>query len=256
LPTDSFDLPAIWLAPPARPALARGEVHVWRARLLQPAAVVRALWQTLAPDECRRAERFRFEHDRERFVVGRGRLRAILGCYLDINPGRISFCYNPYGKPALSGELGDANIHFNLSHAGDLALYAFAPSSAVGVDIEQQRAEVADLAIAERFFSPREFAALRALPDAARSQAFFNCWTRKEAYIKARGEGLSLPLEQFSVSLTPGAPAELLDVAADQRERTRWSLRALAPGPGYVAALAVDGHDHVAYCWDYPEEML
>lgn len=247
---DAVDLDSLWPQPPAQLALEGGEVHVWRAALCQSEPVVQALWQALARDERERAERFRFARDRERFVVARGLLRVILGHYLAIDPGAVALAYNRHGKPALAGELSAGDIQFNLSHSGDLALFAFARGMLVGVDVEHLRAEVVDLAIAEQYFAPGEIAALRELPAAVRRAAFFNCWTRKEAYVKARGEGLSLPLREFEVSLAPGAPAELLHVANDPRERDRWSLLALEPGPGYVAALAVEGHGWALRRWD------
>jgi 4'-phosphopantetheinyl transferase len=241
---------AIWRHPPVWPALSRDEVHVWRAVLVQPNPVIQALWYTLDQGERDRAERFHFQHDRERFIVAHGLLRTILGGYLGVVPRQLRFCYGAYGKPGLAPEC-DTALSFNLSHAHELALFAITRDRAVGVDIEHTRPGIASIAIAERFFSPHEVAALQAIPDAQRSLAFFTCWTRKEAYIKARGEGLSLPLDQFEVSLAPGAPAALLDVAGDQRERDRWQLRALDPGPGYVAALAVEGRGWALQCWQY-----
>ena len=143
-------------------------------------------------------------------------------------------------------------MSFNLSHAHELVLYAIAGGRATGVDIEYMRTDLADMAIAEQFFSPCEVATLHALPTEARCTAFFNCWTRKEAYIKARGEGLSLPLNQFDVSLAPNASIELLDVAGDQQERSRWTLQSLDPGPNYVAALAAEGQGWISRCWQWP----
>jgi 4'-phosphopantetheinyl transferase len=252
LPDDTDDADARWVAPPGELALEAGEVHVWRASLCQGQPAAQALSRTLARDERERAERFHLARDGERFVAARGLLRAILGRYLAIEPGAVSLGYSRHGKPELAGDHSAARIQFNLSHSGDLALFAFTRGMPVGIDVEHQRDEAADLAIAEQCFSPRELAALRALPAAQRSAAFFNCWTRKEAYVKARGEGLSLPLSQFDVSLAPGAPAELLHVVGDPHERARWSLRALEPGPGYVAALAVEGHGWALRRWEWP----
>src|SRR5207244_11453763 len=124
----------------------------------------------------------------------------------------------------------------------------------VGIDLEYIRAEVADEPIAERFFASREIAALIGLPAPLRAEGFFNCWTRKEAYIKARGEGLTIPLDAFEVSLAPEEPAALLRVDSDPAEASRWSLQALAPGPGYVAAIAVEGRDWQLRCWEWPLE--
>jgi len=236
-----------WLQP-TQLALDPSEVNIWRVALNQPIATMQRLWHTLHSDERQRAERFHFARDRTRFIVARGLLRAILSCYLDIDPGQIRFCYNQHGKPALAPEHGAMALSFNVSHSHELALYAIVLCRAIGVDIEYVRADVAETAIAEQFFSPREVAMLRALPITARTMAFFNCWTRKEAYIKARGGGLSLPLDQFDVSLAPGAPTELLNVAGDQSEHSRWTLQSLNPGQDYVAALAVEGQGLILRC--------
>jgi 4'-phosphopantetheinyl transferase len=167
----------------------------------------------------------------------------ILSRYLEVEPDWLRFNYSAYGKPALGDEFNEEGLRFNLSHAGGVALYAVSLSRELGIDLELIRHDYCDERIAEQFFSPREVAALRALPAEMQPEAFFNCWTRKEAYIKARGEGLSLRLDQFAVSLAPGSRAELLDVGGEPQELMRWTLMALDPGPGYVGALAVEGSD-------------
>jgi 4'-phosphopantetheinyl transferase len=207
---------------------------------------------TLAADERARAERFYFQRDRERFVVARAALRAILGGYLNSTPESLSFCYGSRGKPALAADCSQDAIRFNVSHSGDVALYAVTRAREVGVDVELIRPELNAERLAERFFSPREIDTLRTLPADLRRHAFFLAWTRKEAYVKATGDGLSLPLNQFAVSLIPGEPAALLSAEGDPREALRWSLRELTPGPGYVAALAVEGHGWSLACWDWP----
>jgi len=217
---------------------------------------VRGLLRTLTLDERARARRFRFPRDRDRFIVARGVLRAILGRYLGVDPGRLRFRYSPYGKPALAGPFEDEGIRFNLAHSQGIALYAVSRGREVGIDVEYVRADLADERIAERFFSPREVATLRAVPAEQRREAFFHCWTRKEAYVKARGEGLSLPLDQFDVSLAPGEPAALLSTPGDPPEVTRWSLQALNPGPGYVAALAVEGNGWRLRCWQWTDRGM
>ncbi len=244
----------VWLSPAADLTLSHEQVHVWRASLDLPASRVQSLQHTLTPDEQNRAARFHFERDRRHFVVARGVLRAILGRYLGVQPHQLRFCYSTYGKPALVAAPGQDTLSFNLSHSGGLALCAITRGRQVGIDLERIRTDVEHEHIAERFFSSQENAALRALPPALRAEAFFNCWTRKEAYIKASGEGLSLPLDQFDVSLVPGEPAALLDARGDAQEATRWSLRALSPGVGYAAALAVEGHGWQLECWQWPEE--
>ncbi len=139
-----------------------------------------------------------------------------------------------------------------MSHSHGVALYAVTRDREVGIDLEFIRRDLEVEQIAERFFSRRETATLRALPTALREYAFFLCWTRKEAYIKARGEGLSLPLDQFDVSLIPGEPAALLSTQPDSDEALRWSLQELTLASGYVAALAVEGRGWSLSCWQWP----
>ncbi len=245
--------PAAWRHPPERLVLSKAEVHVWRAALDLECAPVQNFERTLATDERARAARFHFDTHRNQFIVGRGVLRTILGRYLGIEPDRLQFRYSSHGKPALSAEQGSNAIRFNVSHSGGMALYAVTRERKVGVDLERIRPDFANEEIAERFFSPQEVAAFHALPPESRLEAFFACWTRKEAYIKARGEGLSLPLDRFDVSLAPGQPAALMSVHDDHREAARWSIRELSPGPDYVAAIAAEGHDWRLECWQWHE---
>lgn len=244
-------MPDTWRAPPDVLPLSLVEVHIWRATLAQPVHILDRLWLTLAEDERGKAARFHFERDRGRFVVARGALRSILGRYLQVPPGRVQFSYSPYGKPALAAEFAAAHLSFNVSHSHALALFAVARGRALGVDVEYLRADVTAREIAERFFSANEVAAFCALPAAQQPRAFFDCWTRKEAYIKARGEGLSFPLAEFDVSLRPHEPAALLCVRGDEREAARWSLRALDVAPGYAAALVAEGRDWQLKTWQW-----
>jgi 4'-phosphopantetheinyl transferase len=231
-------------------------VHVWRAALDVPESQVRSLWYILTADECQRAERYVFAKDRTHFVVARGLLRVLLGRYLRQDPPQLRFIYGPHGKPALATDTGGGALRFNVSHSHGLALYAITRGREVGVDVERIRPEVAQEKIAERFFSPREVTLLRALPAPLQATAFFACWTRKEAYIKATGEGLTLSLGQFDVSLVPGEPAALLRTAWDPQEAARWVLQDLAPALDYRAAVAVAGHDWRLTCWDGPAAYL
>ena len=247
-------LDCVWHLPPESLTLADDEVHVWRAFLDLEPHHVQGLQRTLLPGELERAGRFRFVRDRRRFIVARGVLRAILSRYLNIEPCQVRFSYNPYGKPALARGLGDDRLRFNLAHSHALALCAVTRNREVGIDLERIRADLVSRQTAEQFFSPREIAVLRSLPKAAQTAAFFHCWTRKEAYIKARGEGLSFPLDRFDVSLAPGEPAALVNTPGDPSEAARWSLKDLSPGPGYVAALAVEGHGWRLKCWQWSVE--
>jgi 4'-phosphopantetheinyl transferase len=247
VPLKSF----IWQGPPQRLALESGEVHVWRIALDQSGESLAALQQTLSPTEMERAGRFYFPRDRDHFIAGRGCLRVILGRYLNTASSGLNFLYSSYGKPSLSGEFAGGSLRFNLSHSGGLGLIAVTMLGEVGVDIECIRRELAGEDIARHYFSTAEVEALMRLPPKTRREAFFTCWTRKEAYIKARGEGLSLPLEQFDVTLVPGEPAALLATRPDPLEAQRWILHALEPGDGYVAALAVEGQMSKLFCWDF-----
>lgn len=240
-----------WSPSPEILILARDEVHVWRASLNLDASHVQILQQTLAADERTRAERFYFQRDRAHFIVARGALRDILSRYLNRKPDQLRFCYNAYGKPALAGESDEDTLCFNVSHSHGLALYAVTRSREIGIDLERIRSDFADEQIPERFFSLREVAVLRALPPHLQTGAFFTCWTRKEAFIKAKGKGLSIPLDQFDVSLGPREPAALLRAEWNSQEASRWSLRELNPGPDYAAALAVEGHDWQLKCWQW-----
>jgi len=192
------------------------------------------LWAILSSDERDRAARFRFERDRERFVIRRGTLRELLALHLDDTPQRIRFCVNPFGKLSLPGP---RPLKFNLSHSQEVALFALAEGREVGCDIERSDPGFAADRIPEDFFSAHEVSALRALPTALQTEAFFLCWTRKEAYVKARGRGLSIPLDSFDVSLAPGDPATLL------RGCEGWSVAAFEPVPDHPAAIVAEGAD-------------
>lgn len=240
-----------WQPPPENLLLGYEDIHVWRAFLDLDVPYIQDLYATLSADEQERSARFHFQRDQNRFIVARGTLRAILGRYLNVHPRQLAFQYGPYGKPSLTSESSDGKLFFNLAHSQRLGLFAISYGREVGVDIEYVRNDLEDDKIAERFFSPREVATLKQVPPNRRKEAFFNCWTRKEAYIKARGEGLSLPLEKFDVSLVPGEPAMLMNTQDDELEAKRWSLAELMPGPGYVAAIAVRGHGWKLQCWQW-----
>jgi 4'-phosphopantetheinyl transferase len=231
-----------WLSPSTDLTLLPHRVHIWRAALDQPAEVIQYLATFLADDERARAGRFHFERDRRRFTVGRGVLRLILSRYLKISPVEMQFGYGAQGKPFLAGQ-PDNGLQFNLSHSHELAVYAFTCRREIGIDLEYLR-PLPDLeAIAGRFFAPQEIETLLKLPASRQVEGFFNCWTRKEAYIKAIGQGLTMPLDQFNVSLAPGQPAAMLNNYQNPGEVSRWSLTAFTPAPNYAAAVAVAGHN-------------
>jgi len=240
-----------WQTTPEPVTLPPDEVHVWRADLDVGTVALLRLQETLSADEQARAERFYSRADRARYIAGRGILRALLARYLRTRAGDLRFCCNAHGKPALVPGSGTEDLRFNLSHSHRLALFAFALRREVGVDLEYVRPSLPDDRLAERFFSPQEVTRLRALPESARAEAFFHCWTRKEAYIKARGEGLGIGLASFTVSLAPGQLTNLLITSDDGLEAGKWSLRALAPGGGYVAAVAAEGKDWSLALWQW-----
>ena len=216
-----------------------GEVHVWRTELLQPNGVLDKFWTTLEADETQRANRFHFEKHRRAFVVGRGFLRDVLSRYLDGKPKSLRFSYGEYGKPALNGEQKSTRLRFNMSHSHNLALLAITADNQIGVDVEYIRADFASADIAQRFFSRAEVECFNALAREDRVASFFRCWTRKEAFIKATGKGLSQSLDGFDVTLAPGVAAELLRV--EQEDPARWFLSDIEVGDEYAAALAVEG---------------
>ena len=203
----------------------------------------------LAADEQERADRFVFEHDRQHYTVGRGFLRQILGRYVGLEPAQLRFSYGPQGKPDLADSRLSAALRFNLSHSKGLALVGLTQRHELGIDIEGIRTLDDMDKIAERFFSAAENVVYAQVPAALKSVAFFNCWTRKEAYIKAIGEGLSHPLDTFDVTLAPGAPARLLRAEKDPQAINRWSLMTLEPAPGYIGALAVAGQNLRVSSW-------
>lgn len=239
----------IWPTAPGHLFLAENEVHVWKVALDVPASDLEHFQALLSGEEAQRAARFYFARDRHHWSVARASLRRLLGRYLNVAPQDFCFTNNAYGKPSITYPTEGQRLHFNLSHSGDLALYAFAYDREVGVDVERIRANMDYKELATRYFSASECAALGALPENLQQEAFFLCWSRKEAYIKARGLGLSLPLDQFDVSLIPGEPARLLGSREEPRATERWSLQALWPATGYAGAVVAERSGWQLCCW-------
>lgn len=229
-----------WSAPSKSLSLRSGEVHIWRIRLDQPADQEKKFLDTLELDERARANRYHSAKDRRHFVVARGFLRLVVSRYLETIPEQLRFCHGAYGKPALDGVHRSSRLRFNMSHSHGVALCALTDSREIGVDVEYIRADFTSEEIARHFFSPLEVETLSALPPEERVTAFFRCWTRKEAYIKATGRGLSQPLDGFDVALAPGERAALLRTGVDSQASARWSLCDLQVGNDYAAALAVE----------------
>jgi 4'-phosphopantetheinyl transferase len=229
------------------------EVHVWRLPLDSPGAVLEPLATTLRPEERARAEKFFFDRDRNAYIAARGVLRQLLSRYLGCPPSELQFGYESRGKPFLASPSSKRPLNFNVAHSRDIALLAFSAGPPVGVDVEFIRSDISSEEIAVRYFAPQEVAELLALAPEQRPEAFFLGWTRKEAYVKALGDGLQIPLASFCVSLTPGQPATL-----ESADSSRWTLRNLSPGPGYAGALVAEGKNWTLRCfaWQPPQPGL
>jgi len=225
--------------------LPENEVHLWRVDLgdflVREPSFENSLQDILSADEKARASRFHFPRHRQFFAATRAMLRTILGNYVGSEPGSLVFDYGEKGKPRLRQNSSGKRIEFNVSHSGEVALLAFAQKRILGVDVEQIRDERDHEGIARRFFSEYEQEQLARLKPEERQHAFFRCWSRKEAFIKARGEGLSLPLRHFDVSVSPGDENALLATRPDPQEANRWWLREVSAGSGYEGALCVEG---------------
>lgn len=236
-----------WIAPPDSLNLESHHVDVWRISSALTADSVKLFFSSLSNDEKQRAARFHFPLDRDRYIVSHGSLRDILGRCLHCQPSDLAFSVNQYGKPSLT----DSKLEFNLSHSNDFTLIAITQGRRIGVDVEHIRTDMELENIANRNFSKSEITELLSLPPEQREAGFFNCWTRKEAYIKAHGMGLSLSLDGFDVSLFPDQPAILRATRPDSQEATRWSLLALDVAPNYAGALAVEGSGLDVRLWDW-----
>lgn len=222
-----------WITPPAQPVLAPGEAHIWLAHLPSARHALEELNALLTPEELERGRRFRTDALRERWQLARAILRSLLAQYTGGHAREITFQLGAHGKPALAAEPG---LHFNTSHSGDGAAFAFARIGGIGVDIEQVRGEWRrHEAIAQRFFTAGESAELAAVPEPERVRAFFDLWTRKEAFVKARGDGVFSGLEKFTVSLRE---PRVLNVTGG--EAADWWMSALPEIEGYAGAVVVN----------------
>jgi 4'-phosphopantetheinyl transferase len=204
---------------------------------------VRALAALLSDAERQRASRFVFDRDRRRFTVARAQLRRLLGARSGVRPEAVELSNGTHGKPVLVRECAASNLRFNVSHSDDVAAYAFSPGREIGIDIESVRTIHDAEDIAARFFSHREYEAYLALGPGDRPLGFFNCWTRKEAFVKALGDGLDYPLDRFDVTLAPGEPAKILRVENTPGDHCGWTLHSFVPGPGLIGALVVQKFD-------------
>jgi 4'-phosphopantetheinyl transferase len=242
-----------WNQPPENISLLTNDVHVWGALLDVPGEKLQLLVQTLDSDERVRASRFYFEQDRMQFIVRHGLLRIILASYLNIEPDKLQFDYTANGKPYLVQKFRDKELQFNLAHSHELALCALTLDRRIGIDIEHIYNFAETDQLANRILSRQEKAESRKWPPNEKLEILFRYWTCKEAYVKATGEGLALPLEDIHLSLKPGSIARLVSVKRSAQEASRWSLQELLPVPGFAAALVVEGHDYHLNLWQWPQ---
>jgi 4'-phosphopantetheinyl transferase len=236
-----------WVPATAPPTLADNELHVWRASLDLSSDVRERLQSTLNSDEKTRVERLLIEKAREHFVAARGILRELLGAYLGVDAREIAFRYGPEGKPSLSPE-HNSKVSFNVSHSNGMGMFVFANDQEIGADIEYVKTDFRGMEIASRFFSEKESAALAKLPLEERDEAFFGCWTKKEAYVKAHGQGLSIPLDSFTVEFSKSK-----QVLRDEGG-ARWSCYALEVGPRFAAAVVAAGENWSVKSWEWSAE--
>lgn len=241
------DCPQDWRSPAEFPRLDDGAIHLWRAPLSCDAHQLEAYAQTLSPDERERAARFKFEPLRQRFTVGRGILRRLLGQYLAIAPASIQFTYGSHGKPRLDADIYPTPLRFNLAHSNDRALFAFSRDGALGVDIEHVRSSVDVRALSQRFFTNREHEVIVSLPYSQQGSGFFCFWTCKEAYLKATGEGLA-GLQSVEIDILPDGAVHLRVPHESSTARScsmlQWQLHQCWPDVGYVGAIALGRDPH------------
>jgi 4'-phosphopantetheinyl transferase len=237
---------------PEEVCLESGQAHLWILELDLSAGARAELLAVLSADERKRADRFLFDHHRNRFIAGRGALRVLLSSYTGVDPDDLCFNYGPSGKPFLVSSPGEPDLHFNLAHSENLGLLAISRLPGLGVDLEQIRWLDDFDALVERFFSPRESSVFQPLPPEAKPEAFFNLWTRKEAWLKATGEGIGYSLNRVEVTFLPSEPARLLNLPDGQGSVQEWTLRELKPAAGYVGAVAVNATDLRINCCQWP----
>ena len=244
-----------WTSGPADPKLAVSEVHVWRASLDVSSQLLKSLDRTLTEDERTRASRFAVEKLQTRFIVRRGLLRTILASYLGVRPGDLQFGYGTKDKPHLVGDPAREDLRFNETHSHGLALFAVARGRDLGIDLEEVCPQVKFADIAGRYFAPSEAAALAKAPVETRLRLFFEYWTSKEAWIKAMGGGLSIPLDRFEIELKPGVETARVVVPEPTDKESQWFVHQLTVGSDHVAALAVDDLGLEIRLWDWGPEL-
>ena len=234
-----------WVQPPDDLTLHPSIVDIWRGPLDPPSASLDQFWEVLSSDEQTRAKRFKFVEHQNRFIAARGMLRHILGTYVHAFPHMLSFELGPHGKPFLSPAINSLQLSFNVTHSHTLALYGVARNRDIGIDVEHERPEIDYTGMVSRIFSKEEAPLFWSLPKTQHQTTFFSCWTQKEAYLKARGEGLIFPLNQVSVRVSPEQPLGVFHIQGAPEETSRWTFRELFPQQGYAGAIVASGQD-----WD------
>lgn len=235
-----------WISPTDDTFLIKNNLHIWKIVYPEINFKSNPISNVLHHDEIERANKFYFETDRKRFIVTRAFLKIIMAKILKISPNDIHFSFNKHGKPELEQNIP---IHFNISHSGDIGLIAVSDQGPVGIDVERYRKTMTSGKVAKRFFSADEVDTFLSLPEYQRQEGFFNCWTRKEAFIKALGLGLAMPLSNFSVTLKPGIPAQLLSVTHNNEKASDWLLKDIHMENNYAAAYAIKAKKFEEYYW-------
>ena len=241
-----------WQVPTKGLALEKGEIHVWRGIVDIPSADLQVYWKTLKADERERAQRFRFPQHRTRFISARGMLRKLLGYYLSLAPQNIKLGIGLQGKPFVQSQ-SPHQLYFNVSHSQKLVLMAFSTSSEVGIDVEGPQSHLDHQAIAKRIMNEQEASWFHSLPESKQKSAFFTCWTRKEAFVKAHGKGLTFPLRDITVSFLPEQPASIMKVENPELSSLNWSIYSIYARPKYTGALVVADKPQSIKYWDYEE---
>ena len=243
----------MWLNAPDSLILRDEDAHIWRADLEVDEGIQSSFLKLLTPDEKNRAQKFHFAKDKRNFIAARGILRFLIGKYLEMNPAEISFQYSQFGKPSIAS---NNSLKFNISHSQNIALFAFTKKLNIGIDVEFVNPKIEAKDIAANFFSTNEVLNLLALPEELQTLGFFNCWTRKEAFIKAVGEGLSFPLDKFEVSLDPDKPAKLLATHWEPKAVSKWSMYSMLPETNFVGCLAIEGQVDQVNFWNWQMSYL
>lgn len=243
--------PTVWREISEIPPVAPREIHVWRINLVRPPAEIARLKNILSDHEKKQAARFHFAHDQRRFIVRRAVLRQLPANQLGLAPKEIKIDSATFQKPKIAAAQNSQRLKFSTSHSGDWALIALAQNCEVGVDVEQHRPLPDAAGLVENFFSDWEIAEFTRLPEPTRTEGFFNCWTRKEAFVKALGLGLAYPLKEFSVTLAPGQPAALMKVSDDANAREKWCMTSLDVAPAHAAALVFEAGSSAIRCFEW-----